>query len=164
LHQMGSHGPAYYKRYPKEFEIFSPACQTNELSNCTDQQIINAYDNTIIYTDYFLSKVITLLKYNTPKYETSMLYVSDHGESLGENNVYLHGLPFLFAPQAQTKVPLIIWVGGSSDIDLQKTLALKDIPNSHDAVSHAILTAFEIQSDIHVLNILPLIKMKDETH
>jgi lipid A ethanolaminephosphotransferase len=164
LHQMGSHGPAYYKRYPKEFEIFSPACQTNELSNCTDQQIINAYDNTIIYTDYFLSKVITLLKHNTPKYETSMLYVSDHGESLGENNVYLHGLPFLFAPQAQTKVPLIIWVGGSSDIDLQKTLAVKDIPNSHDAVSHAILTAFEIQSDLHVLNILPLIKMKDETH
>jgi lipid A ethanolaminephosphotransferase len=164
LHQMGSHGPAYYKRYPKEFEIFSPACQTNELSNCTDQQIINAYDNTIIYTDYFLSKVITLLKHNTPKYETSMLYVSDHGESLGENNVYLHGLPFLFAPQAQTKVPLIIWVGESSDIDLQKTLTIKDIPNSHDAVSHAILTAFEIQSDLHVLNILPLIKMKDETH
>jgi len=163
LHQMGSHGPAYYKRYPKEFEIFSPACQTNVLSNCSDQQIINAYDNSIVYTDYFLSKVIALLKHNSPKYETSMFYVSDHGESLGENNVYLHGLPFSFAPQAQKKVPLIVWVGESSDINVQKTLTLKDIPNSHDAVSHAILAAFEIQSDIQPLNILPLLKMNHET-
>jgi lipid A ethanolaminephosphotransferase len=162
LHQMGSHGPAYYKRYPKEFEVFEPSCQTNELSSCSDEEIINAYDNSILYTDYFLSEVIAFLKNNTPRYETSMFYISDHGESLGENNVYLHGLPFTFAPQAQTKVPVIAWIGESSDIDLTSTLALKDIPNSHDAVSHTILTAFEIESDIPLLHTLPLIKMEED--
>lgn len=162
LHQMGSHGPAYYKRYPKKFEVFTPACQTNELSDCTDQQIINAYDNTIIYTDYFLSEVIAFLKRNTPRYETAMLYVSDHGESLGENNVYLHGLPFAFAPKAQKKVPIIAWIGDSSDIDLDKTIALKNIPNSHDAVSRAILDVFEIESDVQPSNIIPLFSVEDD--
>ncbi|MDP5040476.1 MAG: sulfatase-like hydrolase/transferase, partial [Paraglaciecola sp.] len=118
LHQMGSHGPAYFKRYPKAFEIYRPACQTAELSQCSDEEIINAYDNTIVYTDYFLSQVIALLKNNTEQFETSMIYVSDHGESMGENGIYLHGLPYSFAPDSQTKVPLVVWTDVNSDIDI----------------------------------------------
>ena len=81
LHQMGNHGPAYYKRYPKEFEKFTPVCKTNQLEECTQEEIDNAYDNAILYTDYFLSKVIELLKQNND-FETAMIYISDHGESL----------------------------------------------------------------------------------
>ncbi|WP_339900300.1 phosphoethanolamine--lipid A transferase [Paraglaciecola polaris] len=160
LHQMGSHGPAYSKRYPVEFEKFTPACQTSELSMCTSEEIVNAYDNTILYTDYFLSKVISLLKHNTPKYETSMIYVSDHGESLGENNVYLHGMPYMFAPEAQIHVPLIVWAGASSDVDIPKTRTLKDIPNSHDALAQTILSILEVESDVALSPTPALLKRK----
>lgn len=98
LHQMGNHGPAYYKRYPKEFEVFKPVCKTNQLENCSNIEINNAYDNAILYTDYFLSKTIELLENNENYFEASMFYVSDHGESLGENGIYLHGLPNMIAP------------------------------------------------------------------
>ena len=104
LHQMGNHGPAYYKRYKKEFEIFAPVCKTNQLENCTKDEISNAYDNAILYTDYFLSKVINFLKPYSQNFETSMFYVSDHGESLGENGIYLHGMPYFIAPEAQKHV------------------------------------------------------------
>jgi len=147
LHQMGNHGPAYYKRYPPEVEHFKPACHSAELSECSAEEINNAYDNAIRYTDYFLSMVIALLKANTPTFETTMLYVSDHGESLGENGLYLHGMPYLFAPREQTLVPLIIWAGSSSDIDLTSARAYHTMDNSHDAVFHALLSLFEIKSN-----------------
>lgn len=162
LHQMGSHGPAYSKRYPSAFEKFTPACQTSELSMCSDEEIINAYDNTILYTDYFLAKVIGFLKRNTPRYETAMIYVSDHGESLGENKVYLHGLPYIFAPKAQTHVPIIVWAGASSDIDIEKTRELKDLPNSHDALAQAILLSMEVDSDVNITPTPPLLIMKPD--
>jgi lipid A ethanolaminephosphotransferase len=149
LHQMGSHGPAYFKRYPPEFEKYKPACHTLELSECTQEEIINAYDDTLLYTDYFLSRVIELLKANTPQFETAMFYISDHGESLGENGLYLHGMPYLFAPEAQTHVPVIAWIGPSSDIDYETTLTLKDIPNSHDAFSNSLLEAFEVEAEYY---------------
>jgi len=164
LHQMGSHGPAYYKRYPGKFERFKPACHTLELSACTDEEVINAYDNSILYTDYFLSKVIELLKKNTPQYETAMLYVSDHGESLGESGLYLHGMPYMIAPEAQIKVPVITWVGESSDIDYQKTLSLKDTPNSHDALFSTLLDSFETQTDLTYHDYPPLVYFKDKDH
>ena len=162
LHQMGSHGPAYFKRYPSKFEIFLPACQTAELSACSDQEIINAYDNSILYTDYFLTEVIAFLKRNTPRYETTMLYISDHGESLGENNLYLHGMPYMFAPKEQTNVPLIAWVGESSDIDLTATRALKHVANSHDALAQAILMSLEVGSDAVLMDSPPLLIMKSD--
>lgn len=161
LHSMGSHGPAYFKRYPKEFEKFTPACNTLELSQCSREEVINAYDNTIVYTDYFLSKVIELLKRNTPKYETTMFYVSDHGESLGESGLYLHGMPYMIAPEAQTKVPLIVWGGDSSDVDIIKSVELKDVTNSHDAVFDVLLDLFEIQSDLNKSSASPLVYLKD---
>ncbi len=146
LHQMGNHGPAYYKRYPGEFEQFKPACRKQELSSCTDEEISNAYDNAILYTDYFLSQVIELLKANTPAYETAMLYVSDHGESLGEYGLYLHGAPYSIAPEEQTRVPVLLWLGESSDIDLQQALAMKDQRSSHDAIFSSLLSAFEVET------------------
>lgn len=166
LHQMGSHGPAYFNRYPKVFEKFKPACQSPELSKCTTEEIVNAYDNTLLYTDYFLSKVIELLERNTPKFETAMFYVSDHGESLGESGIYLHGMPFMFAPNEQIKVPVITWIGESSDIDYEKSLAQKDIPNSHDALFSALLSAFEIETDLSPPGQHPLVYLKgnDDTH
>ncbi len=144
LHQIGSHGPAYFKRYPDEFELFTPACRTEDISKCSNEEIGNAYDNTIAYTDYFLSEVIQLLKANTPRFETAMLYVSDHGESLGESGLYLHGLPYAFAPKEQTEVPLIMWLGESSDVELASALDLSEQRNSHDALFNALLTLFEV--------------------
>ncbi|MFQ3237591.1 MAG: lipid A ethanolaminephosphotransferase, partial [Paraglaciecola sp.] len=97
-----------------------------------------------------------------PHYETAMLYVSDHGESLGENNLYLHGMPYMFAPKAQTQVPIIAWIGESSDIDLAQTRTLKDQPNSHDAVASAILQALEVHSDLRPSVAPHLFIMKEE--
>lgn len=146
LHQMGNHGPAYFKRYPAQFERFTPACRSEELSRCTDEEIGNAYDNAILYTDHFLSQVIAFLQSNTPKYETAMIYISDHGESLGENGLYLHGSPYFLAPSAQTNVPAIVWTGASSDIDLASALELQHLDNSHDAIFGSLLAAFEIKT------------------
>lgn len=151
LHQMGSHGPAYYKRYPKSFEKFTPACHSNELSECTLEEINNSYDNTILYTDYFLSKVISLLKVNSKTFETAMLYVSDHGESLGENGIYLHSLPRFIAPIEQIKIPAIFWFGDSmlEDIDTQKIKKKAHEKYNHDHVFHTLLGLFEIDTKIY---------------
>ncbi|MDF1779729.1 MAG: phosphoethanolamine--lipid A transferase [Alcanivoracaceae bacterium] len=146
LHQMGNHGPAYYKRYPPEFEHFTPACQSNKLSECSNDEIINAYDNAIRYTDWFLGQVIDFLKKNQDGYESMMLYVSDHGESLGEYGMYLHGAPYAFAPSAQTNVPLIIWEGEENDIDEESLAELELKGTSHDAIYSSVLTFFEVNT------------------
>jgi len=148
LHQMGNHGPAYFKRYPAEYERFTPACHFEELSRCTDEEIGNAYDNAILYTDHFLEAVIRLLKANTPRFETAMLYVSDHGESLGENGLYLHGMPNMLAPAEQTSVPVVIWIGDTSDIELNSALDARNDANSHDAVSFSLLSVFNINTKL----------------
>lgn len=91
LHQNGSHGPAYYRRYPEEFRVFTPDCRSDDFGDCTREEIVNSYDNTIHYTDWFLAQVIDRLKGHQAQLDTAMLYVSDHGESLGEYGLYLHG-------------------------------------------------------------------------
>lgn len=113
LHQHGSHGPDYYHRYPPEFEFYRPTCQTNQLQQCHQTELINTYDNTIRYTDYFLNQVIEWLKRQEGQYNTAMIYVADHGESLGENGIYLHGMPYMMAPKAQTHVPFFYWLSDS---------------------------------------------------
>lgn len=148
LHQMGNHGPAYSKRYPPEFEKFKPVCQSNELEKCTREEIGNAYDNSTLYTDYFLSKVIELLKKNSNDFGTSMIYVSDHGESLGENGVYLHGLPYFMAPDEQKNVAAVAWFGGDLakriNYNLLKEKASKAY--SHDNVFHSFLGLMEVKT------------------
>lgn len=110
LHTIGSHGPTYYHRYPPQFRKFTPTCDTNEIQTCSQQQLVNTYDNTILYIDYIVDKAINLLKSHQDNFTTSLVYLSDHGESLGENGVYLHGLPYAIAPDTQKHVPMLFWL------------------------------------------------------
>jgi lipid A ethanolaminephosphotransferase len=144
LHQMGNHGPAYHKRYPKAFEKFLPICQSNQLETCSQESINNAYDNALLYTDYFLSQVIQLLKKYNPTHQTAMIYMSDHGESLGENGLYLHGLPYFMAPDAQIHIGAVMWFGEKprKHINPHKTY-------SHDNLFHTLLGLFEVQTEVY---------------
>ena len=110
LHTIGSHGPTYYNRYPAEFRKFTPTCDTNEIQSGSQQQLTNTYDNTILYIDYVVDKAIKLLQSKQDKFTTSLVYLSDHGESLGEDGVYLHGLPWSIAPETQKHVPMLLWL------------------------------------------------------
>ena len=146
LHQMGNHGPEYYRRYPKEFERFTPTCKSSELQNCSKQEIDNAYDNAILYTDYFLSEVIQFLKKYDGDYETAMLYMSDHGESLGEHGIYLHAAPYIIAPKEQTHIPAIVWLGQHFDFTIDQLKPYRDYPVSHDDLFCTLLAGFEIDA------------------
>ncbi|MFZ2889173.1 phosphoethanolamine transferase, partial [Sulfuricurvum sp.] len=149
LHQMGNHGPAYYKRYPKAYEKFTPVCKSNQLEQCTEQEITNAYDNAILYTDHFLSKTISFLKQYDSKFETVMFYVSDHGESLGEKGLYLHGFPYAIAPEAQKHVPALMWFGKNFAIDKEGLKQKAHQPFSHDFYFHTALNFMEINSSVY---------------
>ena len=144
LHQMGNHGPAYNKRYTKEFKKFIPVCETNQLEECSKESINNAYDNALLYTDYFLSNVINLLKKYDKSYKTTMIYMSDHGESLGEHGIYLHGLPYFMAPDAQTHVGAIVWFGKSNQKTIDPSKAY-----SHDNLFHTLLGLFNVQTKVY---------------
>ncbi|ENW95475.1 phosphoethanolamine transferase [Acinetobacter sp. NIPH 298] len=108
LHQIGSHGPAYYRRVPPQFKVFNPTCETNAIQGCTREQLINSYDNSLLYTDHILDVLIKTLK-NTTQYQTALWYLSDHGESTGESGMYLHGAPYAIAPTQQTHIPMLMW-------------------------------------------------------
>ena len=146
LHQMGNHGPAYYKRYPAEYGRFTPTCRSSELADCTSAQIVNSYDNAILYTDYFLSQVIAFLQQHDSKFETAMLYMSDHGESLGENGLYLHGLPYMLAPEAQKHVAGLLWFGDNYHVDQEMVKQRTQAPLSHDDYFHTVLGLMEIET------------------
>lgn len=150
LHQMGNHGPAYYKRYPKAFERFTPVCRTNDLGACSQEEVANAYDNAIVYTDYVLNEVIELLKKNS-NFETAMFYVSDHGKSLGEYGVYLHGLPYAMAPDVQKHVPAVMWLGEGikQEVALDKLNDRSKHRWSHDNVFSTLLGLFEVSSEAY---------------
>lgn len=159
LHQMGNHGPAYYKRYPKAYERFTPTCQTNQVEQCTTEEIGNAYDNAILYTDYFLSKTIAFLKENDERFETALIYMADHGESLGEKGIYLHGIPYFMAPREQTHVGAFMWFGEKSKqkINLEQFKEKASLAYSHDNLFHTILGLMEIETTIYdkTKNIIP---------
>ena len=150
LHQIGSHGPTYYLRYPDEFEKFKPACRTAEFKNCTPEEITNAYDNTIAYTDAILAQTIAFLE-GQDQLSTALLYISDHGESLGEGGLYLHGSPYFMAPENQIKVPMILWMSEMFQEQFaldQRCLNKKNnAPLSHDNLFHSLLGMLDIQTD-----------------
>lgn len=150
LHQQGNHGPEYYKRSLKEQKQFLPECENNLLVQCQTEQIINAYDNALLATDELLDNTIALLQSLSDHYDTSLLYVSDHGESLGENGVYLHGLPYWMAPEAQTKVPMIMWLSEQtqhrSAIDSRCVQHNAMRAGSHDMLFSSLLSWLEIKS------------------
>jgi lipid A ethanolaminephosphotransferase len=142
LHTSTSHGPTYSKKYPPQFEVFKPVCNSVELGNCSQTELINAYDNTIVYTDYILAKLIENLK-QLKEFKSTMIFVSDHGESLGEKNLYMHGLPLSMAPKEQYEIPFIVWVSDS-------TMQMK--PNetlSQNHVFHSVLKFLQIGSPIY---------------
>ena len=153
MHQMGSHGPAYSKRSPAAFKKFLPECTSNSLQSCDQQELINAYDNSIVYTDHLLGASIAWLKAQEPHNAPAMLYVADHGESLGENNIYLHGMPYSVAPDVQKHVPWITWL--SPDFEQRShitTACLKqqlDAPISHDNYFHSVLGLMNVQTSVY---------------
>ncbi len=149
LHKHGNHGPAYYKRYPLEFNKFTPTCNSNELHKCTNAEIVNTYDNIIAYTDYFLDHTIKMLEKNSAKYQTALIYVSDHGESLGENGIYLHAIPYLFAPKEQKHIPFIAWFSDDFAIDKSRIAAQLQQEFSHDHLFHTLLGMFNIQTSVY---------------
>lgn len=142
LHQMGNHGPEYYKRYDKQFEKFTPVCQSNELAKCDQQSVINAFDNALLATDDFLAKTINWLNNYDKDHQVAMLYVSDHGESLGEKGVYLHGMPYKFAPAEQTHVASIFWSGQNSGVQG----VASDTELTHDAITPTLLKLFDVKT------------------
>lgn len=154
VHQMGSHGPAYYKRSSPDRKTYFPECASSALQTCSRDQVVNAYDNSIRETDYFISKAIDWIKETYPDRPTAMMYVSDHGESLGENNIYLHGLPYSLAPDAQKRIPWIVWFSESfkrEKFDKNGCAALLDVDAriSHDNYFHSVLGIMSVKSEIY---------------
>ncbi len=150
LHQMGSHGPAYYKRSPADRKPFEPECTTNVLQQCSPEALINAYDNSIAYTDHMLAQTVQWLKTQQVAYDPAMLYVSDHGESLGENNIYLHGLPYAIAPREQKHVPMIAWLPPQTEAASRVTQAClaqrRAAPLTHDNLFSTVLGFMGVQA------------------
>ncbi|PTT00808.1 phosphoethanolamine transferase [Pseudomonas sp. HMWF006] len=153
LHQMGSHGPEYFKRYPKAYEHFTPVCESNALNNCSRESIVNGYDNTLVYTDHVLASLIDVLRSNQDKVDTAMLYLSDHGESLGEYNLFLHGTPYMLAPDQQKHVAMLAWFSDNYQkaysLDTHCLQMNRDKPLSQDNLFHSMLGLLEIKSSVY---------------
>jgi lipid A ethanolaminephosphotransferase len=153
LHQLGNHGPAYFKRYPPAFRKFEPVCETSDLAKCSREAIVNAYDNALLYTDHMLAQTIAFLKKQEEKFDTGMIYLSDHGESLGENGLYLHGVPYPVAPKVQKEVPMVMWFSPSYaknfslDVDCLRAQATR--PVTHDHFFHSVLGLLDIRTTVY---------------
>lgn len=154
LHTMGSHGPTYHKRYPDAFAQFTPDCHGNSPQECETDTVINAYDNTILYTDFVLSGLIAYLKNRTTDSDTFLVYASDHGESLGEDGIYLHGLPPFLAPKAQTHVPMFAWLSESfpanQGMPATPVKATIDTPITHSNLPHTLLGLLGVKTGLYV--------------
>jgi lipid A ethanolaminephosphotransferase len=141
LHTNTSHGPTYNKKYPAEFERFTPVCTTVEMSKANPQELMNAYDNSVLYTDYLIHSAIEILK-EIPDRRACMLYVSDHGESLGEGNLYMHGVPMSIAPKEQVEIPFIVW----TSIDAAEVKELDEVGQYH--VFHSVMDFLGVESPV----------------
>ncbi len=152
LHIMGSHGPTYWKRYPSAMARFQPSCERADIENCSDEQIVNTYDNTIAYTDYILSLLITQLQTYRSQYNVALMYISDHGESLGENGLYLHGTPYALAPKEQTSVPWLLWLdeeyANAYNLDVPCIESQTEKPWSHDNLFHTLLDFSNVNTEV----------------
>lgn len=150
LHQLGNHGPAYYRRYPARFGQFKPSCDTDDLSRCTSEEVRNAYDNALLYTDYVLARTIDSLQQLEGRYDTAMIYISDHGESLGEHGLFLHGMPYAIAPPEQTDVPMVMWFSSSFalriGLDVSCLRARAREPATHDHLFSTVLSLLDIRT------------------
>ncbi len=153
LHQLGNHGPSYFRRYPPAFARFKPACEHDDLQKCSRAEIVNAYDNALLYTDHVLASLIAKLQAASGTVDSALLYVSDHGESLGENNLYLHGLPYAIAPDVQKRVPMVAWfsAGAPASIGLDITCLQRRAhqPAAHDHLFHTVLGLLGVTTALH---------------
>ncbi|MGF6493274.1 lipid A ethanolaminephosphotransferase [Luteibacter sp. 621] len=152
LHIKGSHGPAYFQRYPAEFNVFKPGCDTAEVQTCTYAQTVASYDNTILYTDHILGRVVDTLKAD-PEVDSAMMYLSDHGESLGENDVYLHGADWATGPSQQKHIPMLMWLSPGwvrdSGVRLDCMARRRTQPASQDNLFHTLLGFFDTSSEVY---------------
>ncbi|WP_242108247.1 phosphoethanolamine transferase [Luteimonas aquatica] len=152
LHGLGNHGPAYFQRYPQRFRRFVPTCDTDELGDCSREQIVNSYDNALLYTDHFIDQTIAFLR-KQEAYDTALIYVSDHGESLGEKGLFLHGVPYAIAPQEQTHVPMAMWFSPgfarADGLDLACLRAAAAAPASHDNLFPSILGLMDVRTRLY---------------
>ena len=151
LHQMGSHGPAYYRRYPPQFRQFTPTCDSNQIQDCDHQALMNTYDNSLLYSDDMIGHTIDMLKGLSDRFNVALVYLSDHGESLGEHGMYLHGAPYLFAPSQQTHIPLLLWMSddyartyGINQACLRQQAPTAEV--SQDNLFHTLLGMFNVQT------------------
>jgi len=155
MHLIGSHGPTYFQRYPQDKAFFQPDCPRADIENCSVEQIVNTYDNTIRYTDFVLDQTIAKLKTLEDKYNTAMIYVSDHGESLGENGLFLHGMPYGLAPDFQKRVPMMLWMSPGFkqakhiNSDCLQQEAQQTATHSHDNVFHSLLGIMDIETNAY---------------
>ncbi|MGL6336868.1 phosphoethanolamine transferase [Aeromonas jandaei] len=158
LHLIGSHGPTYYKRYPDVHRVFQPDCPRSDIENCSNEELVNTYDNTIRYTDFVIAEMIKKLKSYEDKYNTSLLYVSDHGESLGAMGLYLHGTPYKFAPDDQTRVPMQVWMSpgliADKGIDLGCMQKIAQSSRfSHDNLFSSMLGIWDVKTSVYDQNL-----------
>ncbi|HJS35171.1 MAG TPA: phosphoethanolamine--lipid A transferase [Pseudoxanthomonas sp.] len=152
LHMLGNHGPTYFERYPPAFRRFTPVCETSDLGRCSRVQIVNAYDNALAYTDHVLAGAIDRLS-TLPGYDTALIYVSDHGESLGEKGLYLHGMPYAIAPREQLDVPMVAWFSPSwrqsTHLDPQCLRDRTGRQASHDQLFHTVLGLTDVKTSLY---------------
>jgi lipid A ethanolaminephosphotransferase len=152
LHMIGSHGPAYFLRYPPEYKRFTPACETTEFTECSREEVVNAFDNTIAYTDHIVAQTIDYLE-GLDGFSTSLLYVSDHGESLGEGGLYLHGTPYWMAPEYQTKVPMVMWMspGFGEGLGIDRACMGSKVEDtiSHANLFHSVLGMLDVETAVY---------------
>lgn len=152
LHPLGNHGPSYYQRYPPQFKRFAPTCESDDLGRCDRQSIVNAYDNALLYTDHFIARTIADLQ-GRDDYDTALVYVSDHGESLGEKGLFLHGVPYAIAPREQVKVPMVMWFspGFAADAGLDTACLRREAsaPASHDNLFPSVLGLMDVRTQVY---------------
>lgn len=149
MHQMGSHGPAYHRRSTAETKAFQPECATNALASCPQEALVNVYDNSIRHTDRFLAHTLDWVRARVPQYDPGFVYLSDHGESLGEMGLYLHGMPYAVAPMAQKHVPMVTWtgpLGARTGIDAGCLGGKLDAELTHDNLYHTVLGLMDVRS------------------
>lgn len=153
LHMLGNHGPSYFRRYPPAFRRFEPPCEFDDLQKCSREQIVNAYDNALLYTDHVLATAVQQLQAAAGVVDSVLLYVSDHGESLGENNLYLHGLPYAIAPDLQKRVPMLLWLsaGAPQALGLDVTCLQRRAkePAAHDHLFHTLLALADVKTALY---------------
>ncbi len=150
LHQLGNHGPSYFRRYEDAFARFTPACKQDDLRLCSREEIVNAYDNALLYTDHVLASLVNKLQAAADQVDTVLVYVSDHGESLGENNLFLHGMPYAIAPDVQKRVPMVMWLSPRAPAALKLNLdCLRQRATqsaAHDHLFHTLLGLLDVRT------------------